>query len=162
MLVNGIAQTSGSTVNGFTLPVVYTVIAANGSSQNYTITVLPTYIVTYNANGASSGTVPVDTNWYTNGQFVTILSNTGLVSMPNYTFSGWNSSNNGCGCSYHCGNCFTKCDMNETLFAYWLSQNEALISFGFQMSCECRSFNKCYRGNQRNKYNDYFAPECKY
>jgi Bacterial Ig domain len=37
--VAGIEQTSGSSVNNFTNPVIYTVIAADGSSVEYTVTV---------------------------------------------------------------------------------------------------------------------------
>jgi hypothetical protein len=37
--VNGTAQTSGTTPNNFTSPVVYMVTAADGSTQNYTVTV---------------------------------------------------------------------------------------------------------------------------
>ncbi len=37
--VGGTTQTSGTTTNNFTSPVIYTVTAADGSTQNYTVTV---------------------------------------------------------------------------------------------------------------------------
>ena len=40
-------------------------------------TQLPTYTVTYNGNGATGGSVPVDSNKYTSGATVTVLGNSG-------------------------------------------------------------------------------------
>jgi len=49
----------------------------------------PRYTVTYNANGATSGTVPSDTTQYYQGQTVTVRANTGNLQRTNYDFLGW-------------------------------------------------------------------------
>lgn len=55
--VGGTVQTSGVTQNDFTNPVVYTVMAANGSTVNYTVTVtlLPPASIGGTVNGLATG-----------------------------------------------------------------------------------------------------------
>jgi len=53
-----------------------------------------TYTVTYNANwpsgaGATSGSVPTDSNTYGNNATVTVRANTGNLAKVGYTFLGW-------------------------------------------------------------------------
>jgi len=74
----------------------------NGNADNFTspgmIVTLDQYgeaklvmacTVTYNANGATSGTAPVDDNVYLPGDEVTILGNTGNLEKAGHTFAGW-------------------------------------------------------------------------
>ncbi len=78
-----------------------------------------TYTVTYNANGATSGTVPTDSNTYSaSSSTVTVLGNTGSLAKTGYTFNGWNTSNDGNGTHYNAGATFT-ISTNTTLFAEW-------------------------------------------
>merc|ERR1712000_380999 len=63
---------------------------------------IPTYTVTYNSNGASSGSAPTDPNAYWNGDTLTVLSNTGSMALSHpmlggYTFAGWNTAFDGTG-----------------------------------------------------------------
>jgi hypothetical protein len=44
--------------------------------------------VTYDGNGSTGGSVPVDTTSYEEGQIVTILGNTGNLVKTHYTFAG--------------------------------------------------------------------------
>jgi len=65
-------------------------------SGSYTVTVtdfstIP-YTVTYNGNGHTSGSAPIDNNTYTAGSTVTVKSNTGNLSKTNYIFLGWSMS----------------------------------------------------------------------
>src|SRR5208283_2849861 len=61
------------------------------------------YNVTYNGNGASGGSVPVDNNSYLQGQTVTVQGNNGgLVNTGSY-FIGWNTKPDGTGVSYLTG-----------------------------------------------------------
>lgn len=53
------------------------------------------YSVTYNRNGATSGTVPQDDNLYTSGQTVELAANTGGLAKDGYIFSGWSTSADG-------------------------------------------------------------------
>ncbi|HBX24233.1 MAG TPA: hypothetical protein DEF34_11480, partial [Desulfotomaculum sp.] len=54
-------------------------------------TAMPTYTVTYDGNGNTSGSVPVDSNTYITGATVTVLGNTGNLVKTGYTFAGWNT-----------------------------------------------------------------------
>lgn len=51
-----------------------------------------TYTVTYNANGATSGTAPVDETQYEAGDEVTVIGNTGHLEKEDYTFGGWTTT----------------------------------------------------------------------
>jgi LPXTG-motif cell wall-anchored protein len=75
--------------------------------------------VTYNANGATSGTVPVDgLSPYANGASVTVLSNSGSLARIGNTFANWNTAANGSGTSYAPSGTFT-IGTNTILYAQW-------------------------------------------
>ena len=74
--------------------------------------------VTYNANGADSGTVPVDTNDYVSASAVTILGNTGSLKKSGYEFTGWNTKADGTGTAYKVGSSLYIIE-NTTLYAQW-------------------------------------------
>lgn len=86
-------------------------------------TLIPTYTVTYNGNGATGGTVPVDSNKYASGATVTVLGNTGDLVNTDYTFSGWNTAANGSGTAYAPGATFAMGNANSTLYAQWTASN---------------------------------------
>jgi hypothetical protein len=65
-----------------------------------------TYAVTYNANGATSGTAPMDSKKYAKGTSVTVFGNTGSLARTGYTFSAWNTAANGAGTVYVAGTAF--------------------------------------------------------
>ncbi|MGE4214171.1 MAG: InlB B-repeat-containing protein [Anaerotignaceae bacterium] len=73
-----------------------------------------TYTVTYNGNGATSGTVPVDSNAYTSGSAAEVKGNTGSLTKEGYTFGGWSNS----GTTYSAGENVTVLG-NTTLTAVW-------------------------------------------
>ncbi len=77
-----------------------------------------TYSVTYNANGATSGSVPTDATAYTSGQSVTVLGNTGNLALTNKSFGGWNTKDDGTGTNYQAGATFS-ISANTTLYAKW-------------------------------------------
>lgn len=74
------------------------------------------YTLAYNANGATSGTVPpvVTAN---QGSRVTLNNGAGL-SRSGYTFMGWNTNANGTGTDYPAGSSYT-INNNVTLYAKW-------------------------------------------
>ena len=77
------------------------------------------YRVTYNANGATSGEVPSDSDSpYLNGKTVTVLDNTGQLARTDHSFEGWNTAANGSGTHYIAGNTFNITG-NTTLYAQW-------------------------------------------
>lgn len=79
----------------------------------------PAYTVTYGANGATGGTVPVDSNTYFHGQTVTVLGNSGSLTKTGYSFGGWNTASDGSGTSYSPADTFTMPAGNVTLYAQW-------------------------------------------
>ena len=81
-------------------------------------TTSPTYTVTYNGNGSSGGTAPVDPNNYANGATVTVLSQATLVR-TGYTFNGWNTKADGTGTASAGGATFSITSANITLYAQW-------------------------------------------
>ena len=88
------------------------------------------YSVTYDANGATSGTVPVDSNSYAAGATVTVLGNTGGLAKTGYSFAWWNTKADGTGTNYTAGGTFTMGSANVTLYAQWIMQFSA-ISAGY-------------------------------
>lgn len=78
------------------------------------------YSVTYNSNGADSGTVPTDSTQYANNASVTVLGNTGNLAKSNCTFAGWNTATDGSGTEYVVGDTFN-ISSNTTLYAHWIT-----------------------------------------
>lgn len=78
-----------------------------------------TYKVTYNGNGNDSGNVPVDTNKYKPGSIATVADNTGDLFKTGYTFSKWNTQQNGKGISFSAADTFSMPDSTVVLFAQW-------------------------------------------
>ena len=52
---------------------------------------IPTYTVVFNNNGATGGSVPIDSTNYVHGQAVAVIANTGSLVNTGYSFAGWNS-----------------------------------------------------------------------
>jgi uncharacterized repeat protein (TIGR02543 family) len=74
--------------------------------------------VTYNGNGSTSGSVPVDGTTYTSGDTVTVLDNIGNLARTGYTFSGWNVASDGSGTQRNAGSTFVIAS-STTLYAQW-------------------------------------------
>ncbi len=62
--------------------------------------------VAYNANSATSGSVPSSVTVYANGSDITLSTNTGTLARTGYTFTGWNTSNDGTGTHYDTGSSY--------------------------------------------------------
>ncbi|WNY29360.1 hypothetical protein MmiEs2_15870 [Methanimicrococcus stummii] len=73
--------------------ILYAIWDAGGIPQT-------TFTVTYDENGATSGTVPVDGNSYNLADFVTTLGNTGTLTKTDFVFKGWNTLADGTGVHY--------------------------------------------------------------
>ena len=73
--------------------------------------------VTYNRNGSTSGSVPVDTTTYNPGDSVTVLGNTGGLVKNSDQFAYWNTAADGTGSVP--GGTFTIGASDVTLFAQW-------------------------------------------
>jgi Listeria-Bacteroides repeat domain (List_Bact_rpt) len=78
-----------------------------------------TYNVKYDPNGAAAGVVPTDSASYKEGATVTVLSNTGNLSLSGYSTSGWNTKADGSGVQYAYGASFTIGSADVVLYATW-------------------------------------------
>jgi uncharacterized repeat protein (TIGR02543 family) len=124
-------------------PTVPTTIPDNPTSGSGTVTVL-TYTaqwkynaanvdveestVTYRGNGATSGAAPVDNNWYTYGDRVTVLGQGSLVR-TGYSFLGWSQSSTATAAEFTAGSTFNIYnDADVVLFAVW-GQNVYTVTF---------------------------------
>jgi uncharacterized repeat protein (TIGR02543 family) len=99
----GTAYAVGSTYNLAANGTLYAVWLAN---------------VTYNANGADTGTVGTDATDYIPGSTVTITASSPTLQKTGATFAGWNTAADGSGTSYPISGTFT-IPGDITLFAKW-------------------------------------------
>lgn len=112
-----------------TATITATVAAAGGKcegSVSAEFTIKGT--VTYNANGASGGSVPTDANTYAKDASVTVLGKSSLYK-TNYVFAGWNTKDDGSGSWYDPSSSLTMGTSNVTLYAQW-AQCVSSIDFG--------------------------------
>ena len=84
-----------------------------------------TYSVTYNGNGNTSGSVPTGATEYAKDAQVTVLGNTGNLAKTGYTFSGWNTKDDGTGTPYTAGETFTITE-ETTLYAQWTANTHTI------------------------------------
>ena len=97
---------------------------ANAEVTLYAKWIADTYAVTYNANEATSGTVPsVQTK--THGVNLTLASNTGNLARTGYSFDGWNTQADGLGTDYETGSSYTT-NAKVTLYAKWIANKNTL------------------------------------
>ena len=91
----------------------------------------PTYLVNYNANGATDGTVPSDGYHYEPAETVIVLHNTGNLEKTDYTFDGWNTQADGNGTDRAPESTFNMGSENVTLYAKW-TINTYTVTFNSQ------------------------------
>jgi uncharacterized repeat protein (TIGR02543 family) len=78
------------------------------------------YGVTYDGNGNTAGYPPSDPNSpYLSGATVIVLDNTGNLTKNGYTFSGWNTEDNGSGTTYLPSDKFIMPSREIILYAKW-------------------------------------------
>ncbi|MFO7600130.1 MAG: InlB B-repeat-containing protein, partial [Candidatus Desulfacyla sp.] len=100
-----------------------------------------TYTVTYNGNGSTGGTPPVDGNAYQQGDQVTVLGNAGGLVKTGNSFNNWNTASNGSGAQYAPGDSFNMPGANVTLYAQWsFGSTHYVCSDG-----ECGGKTQCHR-----------------
>jgi len=78
-----------------------------------------TYRLTYDANGASGGSVPVDGNAYLTGASAPVLDNSGALTRSSYTFAGWDTSSSATIATYAAGSTLVVGSANVNLYAVW-------------------------------------------
>ena len=124
----GTVALSGTTAVNPTTTTTYTLTATNtaGSVTATTTVMLSSLLtITYNGNGSTAGTVPVDPfGPYQSGATVTVLGNTGDLTRINsggtsYYFTGWNTKADGSGVDQAEGSTFIMGAANVVLYAQW-------------------------------------------
>ena len=87
--------------------------------DNFTLVIQNPCTITYDTNGATSGSVPADgKNPYSAGATATVLGNTGALAKDGYSFAGWNTATDGSGTTYILGNTLA-ISGDTTLYALW-------------------------------------------
>lgn len=89
---------------------------------------VPTYTVTYNDNGATSGSVPASATEYEENQTVTVLGNTNNLVKTGYIWSGWNTVSDGSGTNYVKDDTFN-ITKDTILYARWIKDYASVDSF---------------------------------
>jgi hypothetical protein len=86
---------------------------------------LPTYTVTYSANGGT-GTAPIDPGGpHLSGSSITVLGNTGNLTKPNNVFNSWNTVASGVGgIAYAQGSTVIIGNTDITLYAQWTTSTK--------------------------------------
>lgn len=85
-----------------------------------------TLTITYFSNGASIGSVPVDSKKYSPGDTISALGNTGFLALIGFSFAGWNTSADGSGLTICAGGSAIIGTSSIQLFAIWIP-----INFGY-------------------------------
>ena len=78
------------------------------------------YVITYDSNTATSGSVPSKTFVASAGSAATLATNSGTLAKTSYTFGGWNTAANGSGTTYAASATYTPTG-DITLYAQWNS-----------------------------------------
>lgn len=78
--------------------------------------------VSYDANGADSGTVP-PSEPYAPGATAAVAGNPGALAKSGRIFTGWNTAADGSGASYAAGNAFPIGLEDRRLYAVWISSD---------------------------------------
>ena len=97
---------------------------SHGQTSDFTLYAqwtISTYAVSFNGNGSTGGSVPVDQT-KTHGIDVSVSSNTGSLVKTGYTFGGWNTAANGSGTSYAASATYGV-DAAVTLYAKWTADS---------------------------------------
>lgn len=77
------------------------------------------YSVMYQKGSDVSGDLPVDSRMYQSGEQVIVLGNTGNLTRSGFTFSGWNTKEDGTGTAYTGGTAFQVGNADVVLFTQW-------------------------------------------
>jgi hypothetical protein len=87
-----------------------------------------TYTVSYDGNGSTGGTAPVDASSpYADGATVTVLGNSGSLVKTDSTFNNWNTAADGSGTSYAPSATFT-INADTTLYAQWMLNSISIVT----------------------------------
>lgn len=84
-----------------------------------TVVEVPTYTLTYDGNGYEAGTLPTDSNSYTESSTASVMGNNGVITRNGYDFTGWNTAIDGSGTTYNADETLVIGASDVTLYAQW-------------------------------------------
>ena len=115
-----LGETNNGNINYFRRTNGCTVVnlSCNCTGSTYSPPII-SYIVTYDGNGNTGGTAPVDVSSYPTDSTVTVLGS-GTLEKTGFAFTGWNTVTDGSGTSYSPTDIFT-ITSNITLYAQWVA-----------------------------------------
>ena len=131
-------KTSRLKITSFIVPVSLTIIlllaacsnptgsstgGASGTASDPTVS----YSVSYDANGADGGEIPLGPQSYEHGKQITVLANSSLQK-ANHSFIGWNSDPDGGGSTWSVGATLIV-DQDLTLYAQWTDDPVSSLSY---------------------------------
>lgn len=86
------------------------------------------YKVTYDGNGNTGGSVPVDENEYPEGGSISFMDNTGHMVKTGFCFNGWNTAADGHGTHWDPNDGIAPLESDILLYAEWVTY-ETVIDF---------------------------------
>ena len=89
-------------------------------------------VVSYNANTATSGTVPSNSSVSLAGGTLTLATNSGNLVKTNFTFSCWNTAADGSGTTHAAGATTFTPSGDTTLYAQWTA-NALTVTYDSQL-----------------------------
>jgi uncharacterized repeat protein (TIGR02543 family) len=92
---------------------------------------VPTYSISYDANGATSGSAAMTAAGINSA--ILLDANSGLLTKTGFTFGGWNTQADGLGTTYAAGATFTP-TANVTLYAKWVTIAPAAAGPRFEIT----------------------------
>jgi len=103
---------------------------ASGITGNVIVTMAATektkFTVSYDKNGATSGSAPDAHTNVDKNSTVTIKDNTGSMAKTGHTFSGWNVKADGSGTNYAAGSTSASITSDVVLYAKWVANEHKL------------------------------------
>ena len=78
------------------------------------------YVITFDGNGSTSGSVPTAGAYTTGGVAYSVPGNTGLLVRPGYDFVSWNAAADGSGVAHDAASSYSP-TVSATLYAKWTS-----------------------------------------
>ncbi|HNV36722.1 MAG TPA: InlB B-repeat-containing protein [Rectinema sp.] len=102
------------------------------------------YTITYNGNGNTEGSVPIDSNIYLEGESAIVAKRSGSLIKAGYGFDSWNTRSDGTGINLRAGSTLVVSQENITLYAIW-----HLLSL---WAIGCNNYGQLCDGTTTNRY----------
>jgi len=85
--------------------------------------------IVYKTTESESGSAPIDTSLYTQGQEFTILGNSGNLVRWGFDFAGWKTDPQGSEAEYVPGSTYEMGDYHIMLHPHWVKQGQCAITY---------------------------------